>query len=646
MNGTSPARFRSTRGRVWSGCFGLRRIDGGALGTAGLELRVDVDGPDPLGVLALADPQGSVLLGRVWRRHGGKGERLRLRARIEHDESQLELEGPRELDVVLSRGRPGEPEAELRLLGAEGRTLSAWRGERAHAWFRRIEVQVDRERGARALPAYHTHEHPDRPDALEARSLTLEGAYGDAGVRLELEPSPVPIASPPSGTWSTALLHDAMVLHFRALAARPQWTLWMLLARRYERSRIAGLMFDTCETSTDGHSRRGIAIFTECAYFHRPEGVNAAANPPRRAAARRELLLDAVHELGHAMSLRHSFERASGSWVPPPWFEPLDGSSPTWMGYPNMADPELREGARWFYRRFWFRFHRQELLVLRHAPERSVIMGGEPWFATPGPGPEPGVELRVRGLSRAYALGEPVILGLELCNRAGRPLLVLDALEPGDGSLELEIIRPGGERRAWRPFVRARTIARIIELVPGASIEGRVDLTVGAEGRPFAEAGPHRVVARVTHPGGRTSEGATVIEVRSPNADAGVARVLLEAEIGRVLHCRGTGVLHEALAKLRWASERLEARHPLALHVERALHHSAAQCTQHTLARDPATASVRLCNVLVTSPELAAETLGSAGLRALVIDCAAQLELHHEPRRARRLLATFDGLRE
>ena len=142
--------------RRWSGRYDVVHVDAEAGPLGRLILRVDIDGPTPLGVLSLAphpdDGSGDwALLARVELRARSRGQ-LELRARAW---TELGVDGLREarvLDVRLhapTRGR--EVEVEVEVEGAAG-SLGCWRGRRVSAAFRSVRLDVAWEPGAQALP--------------------------------------------------------------------------------------------------------------------------------------------------------------------------------------------------------------------------------------------------------------------------------------------------------------------------------------------------------------------------------------------------------------------------------------------------------------------------------------------------------------
>jgi hypothetical protein len=81
----------------------------------------------------------------------------------------------------------------------------------------------------------------------------------------------------------------------------------------------------------------------------------------------------AVHELGHAFNLAHSWQKSLGTgWVP----LADQPEARSFMNYPYA----VRGGQEAFFASFAYRFSDQELLFLRHAPEKFVQMGNAAWF--------------------------------------------------------------------------------------------------------------------------------------------------------------------------------------------------------------------------------------------------------------------------
>ena len=83
------------------------------------------------------------------------------------------------------------------------------------------------------LPTYRTDLHPNRPDHVPVRVLTIEEAYREAGVRVTIRPEHTVIddAARSDRGWSDAELHDALELHFSAVGGDwPRWEMWGVMA--------------------------------------------------------------------------------------------------------------------------------------------------------------------------------------------------------------------------------------------------------------------------------------------------------------------------------------------------------------------------------------------------------------------------------
>ena len=123
-------------------------------------------------------------------------------------------------------------------------------------------------------------------------------------------------------------------------------------------------MFD----SIGPNHRQGTAMFNDSFIKNAPAGD---ANPA--AWVRRMKFWTACHEIGHGFNLAHSWQKSLGT----PWI-PLtnEPEARSFMNYPD----GVQGGQNAFFSDFEFRFSDNELLFMRHAPERFVQMGNADWF--------------------------------------------------------------------------------------------------------------------------------------------------------------------------------------------------------------------------------------------------------------------------
>ena len=131
--------------------------------------------------------------------------------------------------------------------------------------------------------------HPDRPADLPSENLTLESAFGKAGIRITRSAgSGTIVDTTEAGTnnrWNYSELHDSMQLHWDAFANKPQWKMWLFLAELADDDGLGGVMFDGEIDEPGGVDRQGTAIFTKCPHFHTVAGGYIQANPPKEEAA-------------------------------------------------------------------------------------------------------------------------------------------------------------------------------------------------------------------------------------------------------------------------------------------------------------------------------------------------------------------------
>ena len=598
-------------------------------------LRVDIDGTDPLGVVSGAVARGTAethFLGRVVTDELQPGGRRVVveASRFPWPESPHRIT---QLELLLTGSVLERPTARVTFRDPEqGRDYGPFVASQASIYFREVEVEVDHEVGAATVEPYDTHHHTDRPADLPRETLTLEGEFGKAGIRItRVADSGEPVVASEAeadARWSEGELHDSMVRHWQVFANRPQWKMWILLANRAEDDNLGGVMFDGDIDEPGGVDRQGTAIFTRCPFFHTAQGDYCKANPPAAEAARRELFFNLMHETGHAFNLAHSFQKdAGGPWSPPPWM-PLAANAQalSWMNYPDSASPPgaKRFNASWFYRRFRFRFDAAELLFLRHAPEGDVQMGAEAWFEQHGrvarPSVDPRLALTLRSRKPFLEFGEPAMIELKLQNAGGERMVVHDNLDPSEGLVELAITNPRGERRPFVPFDHARRylVAQVLE--PGEAVYAAIDATMGAYGFAFKEPGAYRIEASYTNVDGGTAAAVMRVFVRPPGRfdDVGPISELFDARVGRVLYVEGTRVMDEVNERLSWVSGQLGPDHPISQHLvavrylplERAWKVVESSNRLTVYAAEPDLAARQLSGVVLDRAEAAADTMG------------------------------------
>jgi hypothetical protein len=369
------------------------------------------------------------------------------------------------------------------------------------------------------------------PSGGPARTLSAITAYAEAGVQLLTTGGNDVVSTAEAGAnaaWSDAELHASMIRHFSRWRDLPQWAVWLFHARLHDIGpNLYGIMFDQ-----QGKQRQGCAVFYE--------GIGGTT-----VDARRLQLYTCIHELGHCFNLLHSWQKSLAS---PP--QPNRPASPSWMNYPW----RFPGGPAAFWSAFPFRFDAQELVHIRHAFLKDVIMGGNP-FGT-GAALEDleswsqpiedrsGIRLELTAPA-SFAFGAPVTVEVKLTSIDPRGVVVSKHIRPRNGNVEIAIAQPSGRVVEYEPLL-SHCVSDEDAIVLGGDEQAYADrafIHYGKDGFYFEQPGTYRLRARYTAPDGSVVVSDTIsIRVLPPAtaADVEVADLLFGDEQGTLMYLVGS----------------------------------------------------------------------------------------------------------
>lgn len=488
-----------------------------------------------------------------------------------------------------------------------------------------VNFEFDSTPDANPALTIDTHAHPNRPASLPSETLSIESVFRRAGFGVTVTPPgpPVALGAGVDGVWSETEMHDAMQAHWQLFGNKAQWAMWIFHAALSDQGTgLGGIMFD----DIGPNHRQGTAIFTESFIKNAPAGDPAAA-----AWVQRMRLWTAVHEMGHAFNLAHSWQKALGT----PWV-PLVGEpeARSFMNYPF----RVAGGQTAFFSDFEFRFSDRELLFMRHAPRRFVQMGNADWFDHHGfedanTTPEPPLRLTVRVNSDQPALQfmEPAMIEVEATNISGQPMLIDDELLAGGHGLTLIVKRDGRPARLWQPFSTECRAPVVKVLAAGESVLQPVFVGAGKGGWLIAEPGVYTVQASVRLDSGEDVVSAPLrLRVAPPAGyeEEYLAQDLFTQDVARVLAFDGTRQMQNANQMLVEVADRLKDR-KVCLHANVALGLPLRRPGKllvdargtpqiEVVSADPAEARKRLDSALLEPGDTAAATLGHVEYREYV----------------------------
>lgn len=457
------------------------------------ELRVDVDGLFP--TMTVSGTISGVFTGRLtWIARVTRQPGDVYAGPITYRDGTTALRPQANVSVSL-HGLPFAPPslrfAEARFSGGPAPDVVLWY-RFAQPNFRDVAFEYDTVSDATSVTTYNPTSHPNHPASVPNTTLSLESAYSRLGIRITKTggDSVVPISEAlGNSTWSDMEMHDAMEAHWSRWKDAPQWAVWVLFARLHDMGpQLGGIMFDDVGPT----QRHGCAIFSGSFISQAPAGE---ANPG--PWVQRMRFWTAVHEIGHTFNLAHSWQKS----LPTPWVPLQDEPAAlSYMNYPF----RYPGGTDAFFSLFEFTFSPNELLFLRHAPERFVEQGAELWFVNHGfehdayeqvrKNSSDALDLSVR-VHRAprFEFLEPVVAELRLKNTSSTACIVDANALAGDVAIVVQ--KEGAPAQRWLPFKGICAAPQPKVLQPGEAIYAPVFLSASTSGWLVSDPGTYRIYA-------------------------------------------------------------------------------------------------------------------------------------------------------
>jgi hypothetical protein len=373
-------------------------------------------------------------------------------------------------------------------------------------YFDKLDFEVTVVKGAGpAVTSYDTSSSSNRPEDLFSETISLETIFQRAGFKATQSSSEMEIPRDLANknfklAWSNSELNDAMSM-FSSLVGKancPSWDMWVLYADCHEEN-FCGVMFDLTYPQ-----RQGSAIFTKSSLNVPPDGVKVE---DEKVWIARNYFFTAVHEMGHAFNLAHSFQKADKDFEGlsgDPWDPNLlnQAEARSFMNYPWKVDGAEEK----FFKSFRFRFLDDELIFMRHAPRRFVQMGYSSMFVDHGFKPpsaltqtgrwtlEIGTDRQILSMN-VYNFLEPVILEFKLTNNSKSEQNIDNKLLDDGNHIIVFVQREGRQARKWRSMVTAIAEEKVTVLKQGQSIYTSYMISASAEGWLIDEPGFYKAQA-------------------------------------------------------------------------------------------------------------------------------------------------------
>lgn len=548
-----------------------------------------------------------------------------------------------------------QPEITL-VFKAPGWPARRVRYRRTSPYFDQVTFEYDSVEGITPVTVFNTGSHPNRPASLPVEDLSIETVYRRAGFDVQVSgSSSVPLSGAGANqAWSDTEMHDAMQTAWSRNADLPQWAMWVFFANRYEdpdtglgEPGMGGIMFDSI-----GRQRQGTAIFYDSFISQKPAG-----DPNAAAYVSRMRFWTAVHEMGHAFNLLHSWQKALGTpWVP----LSNEPEARSYMNYPYRVIGKVPA----FFSNFEYRFTDSEVLFMRHAPRQFVQMGNAAFAASHGfedarvaGESDFSLEIRFNRPNPAFDFMEPVVAELKLKNISSGPKVVDAAILADLHDLSIMVRKDGGEPREYRGFATYCRAAKPVVLPPGESLYNSIYLAAGANGVDLAEPGHYTVQAMLAMEDEDILSPPVRVRITPPRGydDAYLAQDFFSENVARAIAFDGTRVLGSANDTLREVAERLKGR-AVARHAHLALAmplRSAGKVLDlaagkvRSASAKPEAAVKELSSALLTKPEEAAETIGHVDYKYYVDQLTNLLAAEGEGAGAidaqQKLLAVFES---
>lgn len=533
------------------------------------DLRLDVDGRYPQ-MVASGTVRGSMISTAHWIANLSADGWNRWKGPISFKDGAV---GFTDIEISVKRSWfPNQREATVTMTGG-GQPTRVRTFKYSSPYFHSVEFEVDYDDRVTRTMSIDTCDHPNRPASLPCETLTIKKVFQRAGFDVKMAPGG-PVDSSKAGTnatWSDMEMHDAMQIYWSRFAAKSQWALWVLFAKQHDMgSGLGGIMFD----DIGPNHRQGTSLFTHSFISNPPTG-----DPNPGAWIRRMVFWTAIHEMGHAFNLAHSWQKSLGT----PWI-PLanEPEARSFMNYPF----RVSGGSSTFFSDFEYRFSDGELLFMRHAPERFVQMGNADWFdhhgfegANVSPEPSLRLDLRVNRDVASFDFLEPVVLELKLTNIAERPVLVSPRVLEPSASMVVMIKKAGQPARRYVPFAEYCWEPNTVVLSPGESLYETLPVFAGRNGWNIAEPGCYTVqVALETEDEEDLISNPLQVRISPAHGydEEHLAQDFFSESIGRILAFGGSRFLDQGNDVLREIVERLGDQR-VAIHAALALARETAQ---------------------------------------------------------------------
>jgi hypothetical protein len=424
-------------------------------------------------------------------------------------------------------------------------------------YFRTVQIETDRVSDV-TTPVFSSYNTGSLPSGGSTRNLSVVSAYAEAGIQMLPTARSDVIDISEAGlnkTWSDSELHASMVRHFSLFRDVPQWSVWQVVCQLHDLGPgLYGIMFDQL-----GAQRQG------CAVFH--AGIGGITADKLRLQ-----LYTYVHELGHCFNLLHSWQKSFAN--PPGVNRP---SALSFMNYPW----NYPGGPNAFWSAFPFQFDDPELIHLRHAFRNNIIMGGNP-FATGAAVIDPdlmadamrdesGLDFKITPVHAGFALGEPVVIKLELRCHDRRGKTVQPYLHPKASMTSIAITKPGGQTVLYEPFIDHLMADEQRFMAGDEVIEESAYIGFGKGGLYFDQPGIYKLrAAYQAADGSQVMSNVVTLRVRYPTTakEEQLAELLMGDEQGALFWLLGSE--SESLSNGRAALDEVLAKHsdhPLANYV-------------------------------------------------------------------------------